>query len=544
MVERKAQGLPVTQNSLYRVERFAMLMQQTQQQIQGYARQLAPQIEEEQQRLWGAGQEAANDQLASVVGSFNRLPVQSTNTIIGTTADGSPLLNVLRGHWPIAVDGIVAELVRGVALGVNPRVVARRAATAAQASLKQMLTVARTEQLRAYREASRDIYKRSGVVKQYKRLAAKNNRTCVLCIADDGHIYQVDEPLPLHPNCRCTSIPVVDGYKIDTGKTGAEWFAAQSVETQRAMLGKSRYEMYKNGTPLSAFLGIRNHPDWGPNLTKLTIDKIGKTAVQFNHGELARAKLASILDTIHDRVKPIREQITKLGDEADKAFAAGDHDRVEKLFQKITSLWKKVNKGTNNDAYQKEIDNIIYQDSKSGFGLLHMVKGTAPSKSDQKEWAKGVDAFGRMIGDKLMDNTTVVFWGSGDADRAYALVGDVKHIYIFKNDKPRTVVHELGHVLEHHNPQIQQAAFDFLNRRTRGETPVPLKKYSDFYGDDEMTTPDNFTSPYVGKRYQHKSTEVVSMGLEYMYADPVQFAKDDPDYFDFIYNLVRNIRDE
>jgi SPP1 gp7 family putative phage head morphogenesis protein len=275
MMERKADGKPVSQNMLLQDERYQALIKQTRQQIDGYARQLAPQIESEQQRLWEQGQVDASEQIARVVGAFNRLPVDSTNTIIGTTADGSPLLNTLRASWPSMIAPLTAELIRGVAMGVNPRVVARRMAVATQSSLKRMLTVARTEQLRAYRESSRKLYQHSGL-NEYKRMAAKNNRTCPLCLADDGKIYKTVEPMPIHPNCRCTSIPIIEGYTIDTGKTGAEWFAEQSPETQRQMLGPSRYEMYKQGTPLSAFSKVRNDLEWGKTLVKLPIDKIVK----------------------------------------------------------------------------------------------------------------------------------------------------------------------------------------------------------------------------------------------------------------------------
>jgi hypothetical protein len=39
---------------------------------------------------------------------------------------------------------------------------------------------------------------------------------------------------------------------------------------------------------------------------------------------------------------------------------------------------------------------------------------------------------------------------------------------------------------------------------------------------------------YAGKDYHGKYTEVVSMGLEQLHRDPVKFAKDDPEYFNFV----------
>jgi SPP1 gp7 family putative phage head morphogenesis protein len=545
IADRKARGLPVSRDAIYRLDRFKELLQQTQQTIRGYALDLAPQIEAQQQQMWEAGQVAANEQIAAIKSSFNKLPIDATNTMIGFAADGSPLRDLLQSSWPNAADAMMRALVVNVAMGKNPRVTAREMTKASQASLKRMLTVARTEQLRAYREGSRDIYQRSGVVKRYKRLAAKNARTCLLCLADDGKIYEVSEPMPVHPNCRCTSTPLVDGYTINYGKNGAEWFNSQSASVQREMLGKARYEMYRNGTPLSAFASVHNHPDWGKTLTKLPIDKIGKTSIQsvaprINHGALAREKLLNIVDIVHDKAAPIREQITKTNEEADRAFAAKDYTRAEKLQKKVDGLWKKLKKETNETAYKRETETIVYQQGRSGFGQLSVTNGRDATQKDKAEWSNGIDAFRSLIGDKLMNRLTVITRQSGDTGRAYAMPGN---IFMFKGDPSRTVVHELGHVLEFSNPKIHQAAVDFLNRRTEGETPVPLKQWSEFYGDDEITTPDKFIHPYMGKRY-NGATEVVSMGLEYMYADPVKFAQYDPDYFDFIFNLVREVTDE
>jgi hypothetical protein len=35
------------------------------------------------------------------------------------------------------------------------------------------------------------------------------------------------------------------------------------------------------------------------------------------------------------------------------------------------------------------------------------------------------------------------------------------------------------------------------------------------------------------------STEILSMGMELMYRNPVYLAKNDPEMFDFIYSVVR-----
>lgn len=59
---------------------------------------------------------------------------------------------------------------------------------------------------------------------------------------------------------------------------------------------------------------------------------------------------------------------------------------------------------------------------------------------------------------------------------------------------------------------------------------------------DEMTKVDKFSNPYMGKFYGDPSTgatEILSMGMEMMYANPVALAQKDPEMFDFIYSVVR-----
>ena len=67
------------------------------------------------------------------------------------------------------------------------------------------------------------------------------------------------------------------------------------------------------------------------------------------------------------------------------------------------------------------------------------------------------------------------------------------------------------------------------------------------YEDHEVGRVDNFAAvfgkraAYVGKQYENDyATEVLSMGLEEMYRDPVGFAKADPDYFDFVVGVMRS----
>ncbi|MEM4168083.1 MAG: phage minor head protein [Candidatus Caldarchaeum sp.] len=93
--------------------------------------------------------------------------------------------------------------------------------------------------------------------------AILDRRTCQQCAALDGMIFWYAPPpqgydernrpiseqprLPLHPNCRCVYVPVLDEARRPYRESYAEWFARQPEEVQRDILGPGKYTLYKQG---------------------------------------------------------------------------------------------------------------------------------------------------------------------------------------------------------------------------------------------------------------------------------------------------------
>lgn len=123
------------------------------------------------------------------------------------------------------------------------------------------------------------------------------------------------------------------------------------------------------------------------------------------------------------------------------------------------------------------------------------------------------------------------------AGRAY-YDGEIR---VNAKDSAATIIHEYGHWAEEHIKGWKQAANDYLNKRTAG---APIKKLKEIepkrgYDDDEIAKEGGFFEPYMGKIYRDKSTELISMGLEWMQKDPITFAKKDPDMFKWIVKLIQ-----
>ena len=134
--------------------------------------------------------------------------------------------------------------------------------------------------------------------------------------------------------------------------------------------------------------------------------------------------------------------------------------------------------------------------------------------------------------------------GRGVDDRSFYLPKQQTTVIApFYSTSPQ-VVHELGHALESSNPAVGNAVRDFYKKRTLGLRAEKMADIlpNDGYAAKELTKRDGFWKPYTGKVYSDGSTEVLSMGLQHMYQTPIEFAAADPEHFEFIMTILRNLR--
>jgi len=131
---------------------------------------------------------------------------------------------------------------------------------------------------------------------------------------------------------------------------------------------------------------------------------------------------------------------------------------------------------------------------------------------------------------------------------------DYNLVSMSPSDNETVYIHEMGHGLEHNLPGAHEAVSEFLKYRMNGEKPTKLKDQfpNSHFEDGEFGTKDNFdrsfsghSAYYVGKYYSDNS-EIISMGLQQLYEDPIKFARKDPEYMTFILGILdgslRNVR--
>jgi SPP1 gp7 family putative phage head morphogenesis protein len=208
----------------------------------------------------GAPSEAA---MATV---WNRFDPMSVEQFIGFASDGTPLDMLFQDIGP----SMKQMIANGIIQGDHNTVVARRMAMAySNLAPARAKTIARTEMLRASREAQRQSFQaNSDIVSGWMRASAGDHNVCPACWALHGTRQDLATIVPTHPNCRCTIVPVMAPWQgqstSDLIPNAETTFSRLSPERQQEALGRGRYMLYKTGTPLSAFGRVVDNAQWGP----------------------------------------------------------------------------------------------------------------------------------------------------------------------------------------------------------------------------------------------------------------------------------------
>lgn len=261
-----------TLHQIASLERYQRLLQQVRAELELYGTWLVEQVRKEQTDWAWQGVSDAQGLVRNAAGPgvmFGRLPVEAVENLVGWSADGTTLGTLLQDAFvdlgmPRGWQQLQQALVQGIALGWHPEKTAKAMASALSGGLQRAMTIARTEQIRAYRSASLLAYQESGSIRGHKRLTAHDGRACAACLADEGHVYAVDEMIWSHPQCRCTSVPVMKDGKEPEWELGEEWLRKQSESTQNKVFGNlTAADAFRRGVPLREFMKVTHEGDWG-----------------------------------------------------------------------------------------------------------------------------------------------------------------------------------------------------------------------------------------------------------------------------------------
>ena len=191
----------------------------------------------------------------------------------------------------------------GMANGWSPKYTAARLREVANNipySAAESLT--RTLQLNAYRAASLETEAVNGAFIERKLwICTIDSRTCLTCLAKHGTEIPLGEDVTGHYRCRCSSYYVLPGgdehppfmqvgstpgnRKFQKFQTGEEWFASLPPDRQAQQASflnsPAKLRAYKDGLPLSSFVGSHTDPVFGNQSIELSLSKIlGKSEAE------------------------------------------------------------------------------------------------------------------------------------------------------------------------------------------------------------------------------------------------------------------------
>lgn len=189
------------------------------------------------------------------------------------------------------------------------------------------------------------------------------------------------------------------------------------------------------------------------------------------------------------------------------------------------------------------------------------------SAPDQATFRRALDEYAKLAGARAGHRHVVVRYISANKDEDSGLQGrafyqDREMLIAMRRAKDRsswdeqTMVHEMAHGLEYEHPDNAKASGGFVFDHTE-DRYVKLNELtkSNRFQDYEVARPARdgdsaIWSEYLGKAYGKTSsgpealddvraTEVVSMGLEQLHADPVKFIAEHPEHFRVVWGMLR-----
>lgn len=209
--------------------------------------------------------------------SFTRMSPDALAAIVERTT-----AQIHSATLPLAADTervMKRALIRGIAVGDNPRRTASRIMAQTEqrfnGGLTRALTIARTESLDAHRAATRASEKtNTKILAEWEWHAALNARTCPSCWAMHGTRHPLDESGPDdHQNGRCARVTVTKTW-AELGFTGIEEppsmtpdaqteFNNLTPDTQLAIMGPGRLDALQSGRISWADLStVKQTPGW------------------------------------------------------------------------------------------------------------------------------------------------------------------------------------------------------------------------------------------------------------------------------------------
>lgn len=279
----------------FRVSRLDSILSQVRDEVETYSQSAGKLIESRQEQLALLAQRHARD-LANVAlppdfkgSTWKYVASEQLKDLIGFARDGSPLHKILKEVAPDATNRVRDAFLQGVGSGQTPTQIINGVREHLGGNMARMLTIVRTEDMRAYRSSTlRAFQENNDVIDGWVWVASLTGDACAMCIAMHGTEHDINDEMDSHPNCRCVQAPKTKSYSVlgygardlDLGfESGEDWFARQSTDTQQRVLGGAKFAAYQDGKiSLADCVKRTQNRDWGGSRHVASLDQALKNA--------------------------------------------------------------------------------------------------------------------------------------------------------------------------------------------------------------------------------------------------------------------------
>lgn len=209
-------------------------------------------------------------------------------------------------------------------------------------------------------------------------------------------------------------------------------------------------------------------------------------------------------------------------------LAKADSNELERLARKKSQIEKDMD-AARLESGREWVETILPKENAE----ITLKIGKHVSQQGWDEAEKAIKFLKRAVGKsfgKVSASIEKINDSESTGGRAYAKDGNM---YLRGNESAWVVVHEFGHILDHQDNNAIGSlgkAFAIQEIKKRGEAVSHL---GSGYEPHEYAGQDGFIDKYCGKTYGHESSEVLSMGLQYLYKDPIKFYRESPEHFKY-----------
>ena len=230
---------------------------------------------------------------AQVAASLERVDPRALDAIVRRTTEQVTALS--RPLSAQAEAAMRSTLIRGIALGDNPRDAARTMLARVEGGFNggraRALVIARTEMLDAHRASAQaqDLANAESLA-GWQWVATLDTRTCPSCLSQHGTVHPVADPGPMdHQQGRCARLPKAKSWRdlgfdidepADIFPDAQAWFEGLPVNDQVAVMGQARLDLLKSGKVGWADLSTRRSTDgWRDSYAPASVtDLLAKAA--------------------------------------------------------------------------------------------------------------------------------------------------------------------------------------------------------------------------------------------------------------------------